>query len=133
MRDQNVPPRETAATLSRRVRGAPAVIGALGALALLAGCGSPQAMGEANSLIVLAADSLWEQLEDTTYAILEPTIFTTRDEKLYLVTHIDSLSDQFPYRKRFRNLIVFGTPSDPDLMDVAAAEGRTEQHADPGA
>ncbi len=125
MRDRNDPPRETTATLSRRVRGAPAVIGALGALALLVGCGSPQAMGEANSLIVLAADSLWEQLEDTTYAILEPTIFTTRDEKLYLATHIDSTSDQFPYRKRFRNLIVFGTPSDPDLMDVAAAEGRT--------
>ena len=125
MPDLNAPPRRASTTLPRGVCAAPIVIGALAAVATLTGCGNPQAMGEANSLIVLAADSLWEQLEDTTYAILEPTIFTTRDEKLFLVTHIDSTSQQFQYRKRFRNLIVFGIPADQDIMDVAAADGRT--------
>lgn len=97
----------------------------MGLFAIIAGCDNPQAWGEANSLIVLAPDSLWEQVADTTYAVLEPTIFTTRDEKQYVVTQIDPTSEQSADLRVFRNVIVFGTVDDPDLVAVAAAAGRT--------
>lgn len=98
---------------------------AAGLFALFTGCDMPQAWGEANSLIVLAPDSLWEQVADTTYAILEPTIFTTRDEKLYVVSQIDPAAEQAADLRVFRNVIVFGTVDDPDLAAVAQAAGRT--------
>jgi hypothetical protein len=98
---------------------------AAGLFALLAACDIPQAWGDANSLIVIAPDSLWEQVADTTYAILEPTIFTTRDEKQYVVTQIDPTTEQAADLRPFRNVIVFGTVDDPDLAAIAEAAGRT--------
>ena len=98
---------------------------AVGLFAFLSACDNPQAWGEANSLIVIAPDSLWEQVADTTYAILEPTIFTTRDEKRYVVTQIDPTTEQAADLRVFRNVIVFGTADDPSLAAVAAAAGRT--------
>ncbi len=98
---------------------------AIGLFALVSGCDNPQAWGEANSLIVLAPDSLWEQVADTTYAILEPTVFTTRDEKQYVITQVDPTTEQSADLRVFRNVIVFGTVADPDLAAVAAAAGHT--------
>ena len=43
-------------------------------------------MGEANSLIVVADDALWQQVEEQTYAALERTVYTTRNEKIFNVT-----------------------------------------------
>lgn len=106
--------------------GAPLLVPVvLGLFALVGGCDNPQAWGEANSLIVLAPDSLWEQVADTTYAILEPTVFTSRDEKQYVVTQVDPTTQQSADLRVFRNVIVFGTVDDPDLAAVAEAAGHT--------
>ncbi|MFQ5691216.1 MAG: DUF4837 family protein [Gemmatimonadota bacterium] len=94
------------------------------ALTLLAACGKPQAWGEQSSLIVLAPDSLWERVADSTYAVLEPTIFTTREEKKFQVTQADPGSPQFRDLRVFHRVLVFGTPDDPLIRKAARAAGR---------
>jgi len=86
-----------------------------------AGCSKPAAFGEANSLIVVSASDLWDQVEDSTYAALEPTVFTTRDEKQYVVTHVDPATSDFQRLKLWRQLFVFATPEDPLIVKVARA------------
>ena len=103
-------------------------LGALGALVPivvvgLAGCSQPTAMGEASSLIVIAPDSLWADVEQTTYDVLEPTIFTTRDEKQYLVQAVDPGHNAYDDLRLFKNVLVFGDDRNPIMMEVAEAGG----------
>lgn len=93
------------------------------ALAIFVSCGISNAMGEANSLIILAPDSLWQQVEQQTYEILEPTIYATRDEKQYIVTSVDPLDPAAASLSLFRNVLVFGNADDLVLQEVAAAGG----------
>jgi hypothetical protein len=102
------------------------------ALSILTACGTPNAMGEANSLIVIAADSLWQELADETYEALEPTMFTTRDEKQYVVTGVPFDDPAIVDLKIFRNVIVFGGPNDPALREVAMAGGHVLGTMTPG-
>lgn len=95
-------------------------------------CGTPNAMGEQSSLIVMAADSLWQELEEETYAVLEPTIFTTRDEKQYVVTGLQPEDPEAVDLMLFRNVIVFGGPDDPYLQQVADAGGFVLGSMEPG-
>lgn len=89
----------------------------------LAACGRQNAMGEANSLIVVMPDTVWAEVEEATYAVLEPTIFTTRDEKQYNVTQGDPADPAFRDLRLFRNVIVAGTSTDPLMREVAEAGG----------
>ena len=84
-----------------------------------AACGKPLAWGEANSLIVVAPDSLWAEVEEGTYAVLEPRILTTREEKMFVVTQIDPTSPSFGNLKVFRQVLVFATPDDPLLQEAS--------------
>ena len=90
---------------------------------LSAGCGTPSAMGEANSLIVVMPDPIWREVEDVTYQVLEPTIFTTREEKQYQVTQIDPSAPSIAELKLFRNVIVSGGWDDPAMREVAETGG----------
>ncbi|MFQ5746934.1 MAG: DUF4837 family protein [Gemmatimonadota bacterium] len=81
-------------------------------------CGRPAAMGEANSLIVVAPDSLWTEVREATYATLEPTIFTTREDKKFVVTQVDPASAEVSHLLLWRQVIVFGTPGDPLLERI---------------
>jgi len=96
---------------------------ALLALPIVISCNIPTAMGEGNSLIILAPDSLWQQVEEQTYEALEPPIYTTRDEKQYVVTSVDPLDPDAPdiHPQLFRNVLVFGNVDDPVLQEVADA------------
>ena len=87
-------------------------------------CDKPAAWGEANSLIVVASDSLWEQVEQATYEILEPTIFTTREENTYNVTQVDPTHSSFPDMRVFRQVVVFGTAASPLIIEAAQTAGR---------
>jgi len=91
--------------------------------ALSAACDQPGAMGETNSLIIVMPDSIWQQVEDVTYQVLEPTIFTTREEKQYQVTQIDPSAPSIDELKLFRNVIVSGPWNDLTLQPVAEAGG----------
>ena len=89
-------------------------------------------MGEANSLIVIVPDSLWEQVEERTRAVLEPTIFTTRNEKQYEVTSIDPAHPKINELRLFRNVLVFGTAQNPIMAEVAEAGGVSLSDFQPG-
>jgi hypothetical protein len=74
-----------------RIRGSGIAIAAvLAGAAGMAACGLSSAMGEANSLILVAEDALWAAVEEDTYAALERTVYTTRDEKIFNVGAADS-------------------------------------------
>ncbi|MFB6368363.1 MAG: DUF4837 family protein [Gemmatimonadota bacterium] len=92
----------------------------------VAACDDPQAYGQANSLILRAPDSLWAQLEDTTYAALERTIRTVREEHQFRVTHVSPGSDDWQDLRRFHQVVIFGTPDDPMMQRVLEAAGRPD-------
>lgn len=102
------------------------------ALPVLSACSKQTAFGEANSLIILAPDSLSLQVEEETRQVLEPTIFTSRDEKQYEVTLVDPGHESAGQLKLFRNLIVFGTADDPLLLEVAEEAGQDLSALEPG-
>ncbi len=79
MRNESRHPRMRAAILAAGITG---IVG-------LAACDLPSAMGEANSLIIVADDAIWDEVEDDTYAALERTVYTTRNEKIFNVTQTD--------------------------------------------
>jgi hypothetical protein len=90
----------------------------------LVACGLPSAMGEANSLIVVAPDDVWAQVEDATYQALERTVHTTRAEKIFNVTQTDPTSEEVSQLLLWRQILVFGTPEDEGVRMVAEAAGR---------
>ena len=102
------------------------------ALPVLSACSKQTAFGEANSLIILAPDSLSLQVEEETRQVLEPTIFTSRDEKQYEVTFVDPGHERVGELRLFRNLIVFGTADDPLLLEVAEEAGQDLSALEPG-
>lgn len=89
-------------------------------------CDRPRAYGEANSLIVVAQDSLWSQLEDTTYAALERTIRTVRRESQFRVTQIEPGAEEWGNLKLFHQIVVFGTPQGELMQQVLDAAGRAD-------
>ena len=109
-----------------RHRGSWVVVSAaLTAVAGLAACGLSSAMGEANSLIIVADNALWEEVEEDTYAALERTVYTTRNEKMFNVTQTDPASPEISQLLLWRQILVFGTPDDPRVRMIAEKVDRT--------
>jgi hypothetical protein len=92
--------------------------------ALLASCGRPAAMGEADSLIVVADAALWSEVEQETYDAIETTLFTIRDEKKFYITHVAPDSNELEQLLLWKQVVVFGVPGDPLIEQVAEAAGR---------
>jgi hypothetical protein len=92
----------------------------------LAACGRPAAMGEADSLILVADPELWSQLEQETYDAVETTLFTIRDEKKFYVTYVAPGGKELEQLLLWKQILVFGVPGDPLLEQVADAAGRDE-------
>ena len=111
---------------SLRIRGSKvALMAAFAGVAGLSACGQSSAMGEANSLIVVADDALWEQVEAQTYEALERTTYTTRDEKIFNITQTSPDSPEIRQLLLWRQILVFGTPDDPRIQLIAEKVGRT--------
>lgn len=89
-------------------------------------CGKPQAWGPENSVILVASDSLWVEVEDTTYAVLEPTLFTTRDEKMFVLTQTGPGRAEYTNLRVFKLVVVIGPPDFPPLREVFESSGREE-------
>lgn len=89
------------------------------------GCGQQQALGKDNTVIVVTADdSLWTEVRDTTYRALEPTFFTTREEKEFYVEAVDTASTQeFNQLRGFKRVLVFGTPDNRFVREVVEDAG----------
>ena len=93
------------------------------ALAPLAGCDAPTAFGEADSLIVVADSALWAEMEQETYDRLEPTLFTVRPERTFHVTHVPRDGSELEQLLMWRQVLVFGPPSDPLIQEIGDNAG----------
>ena len=94
---------------------------------LLAGCDrrSPIAYGEANSIIVVADEATWSEVADEAHATLEPTIFTTRDERTFTLTHVSPSHEDWLKLRQFREVLVIGRQTDWWVEPVLASAGGT--------
>lgn len=91
--------------------------------AVASGCDAPAAMGEADSLILIISDDLWEQSEDTAYAILEPTVHTTRNDKKFFVHRVAPDAPEVAELLLWKQVIVVGPPDDPRLTRIFETAG----------
>ena len=94
------------------------------ALLAIAACDKPPAFGQANSLIVVGDEALWQELEAETYAQLERTVFTTREENTFNVTFVAPGGSELDELLMWKQVLVFGTEGDP-LIEAITAKGRT--------
>ena len=78
----------------------------------LAACDKSTAFGEADSLILVADEALWTELEQETYASLEPTLTTVREDRTFHVTFVPNHGSELDQLLLWRQVLVFGTPDD---------------------
>lgn len=85
------------------------------ALVAALGCSdsSRLAMGEVNSIIVVAEDSLWAEVGDTVLTSLQPRIFAVRDEPTFQLTHTSPYHPDWGDLRRFRQILTIGPPAAP--------------------
>lgn len=100
-----------------------------GALLLVAvGCNDTTraAMGDEHSIIVVAADTLWDQVEAVVMTTLQPRVFGARDEATFRVSHSSPTDPYWGDLRRFRQILAIGRPDDswvqPALQRGAAPE-----------
>lgn len=84
------------------------------------------AHGKVNSIIVVAVDSLWSEVEDSLRSALEPRIFTVRDEKTFEITHVSPLNEDWLELRRFKQVLAIGTAQDGWMQPLV------EEHAGAG-
>lgn len=83
------------------------------------------AMGDVNSVIVVAEPGLWEQVSDTVLSTLQPRIFAVRQEATFKVTHVAPEDPSWGELRRFRQVLAIGTLSDPWVQDVLSEADTT--------
>ncbi len=83
-------------------------------------------MGQFNTLILVIPDVLWEQVSDMTEAALEPTIFTTRDDRKFVVTQVDPQAPDIAHLLTWKQVIVMAPPGDFNLEKIASGADRDE-------
>ncbi|MEJ2216786.1 MAG: DUF4837 family protein [Gemmatimonadota bacterium] len=87
----------------------------LSALAVLSTACGPSgtiAHGNENSVIVVAVDSLWSQVQDSVDRALETRIYTVRPEKTFKLTQVSPESQDWVTLRQFRQVLAVGTPED---------------------
>ncbi len=82
------------------------------AVGATAGCDRPQAMGDANAIIVGIPDAVWPELRADVEAALEPRAFTVRNERIFRVTQVDPTGPHWGDARRFRQVLLIGEPGD---------------------
>lgn len=89
-------------------------------LILLAACDgrSSVAYGDANSIVLIASDSLWEEAGPTVEEILEPRIQTVRAERTFELTPVSPSDPDLQNLRLWRQLLVIGEPADPWVARV---------------
>lgn len=134
---ERTPPRagERTAPEERECVGAGRVGPALALLAVVAllwgaaGCGKPQPYGNPDSVIVAMSDTLWQEVEDTTYAALERRVEAVRRERQYRVTHVDAGEERWQQLRLWYQVVVAGPPEDGLVQQVARKAGVSDPTA----
>lgn len=98
-------------------------------LLVAAGCGKPQPYGNPDSVILAMSDSLWQEVEDTTYAALERRLEAVRRERQYQVTHVDPGEERWQQLRLWHQVVVAGAPDDALLQQVAGKAGVSDPTA----
>ena len=93
----------------------------------LSACGlHGPAFGDANSIIVGALTSVWNEIEDSLLLSLEPSITTTvESEEIFQITHHDPTDSMWVNLRRFRQLLLVGKATDSWIrtaLDAAESE-----------
>jgi hypothetical protein len=91
--------------------------------ALLAGCDKPQAVGDANAIIVVVPDDQWPALQEDIEQALEPRAFTVRDERIFRVAQVDPDGPLWRDSRQFRQLLLIGEPGDEWVAQVLRDAG----------
>jgi hypothetical protein len=86
--------------------------------------------GDPNSIIAVMSSDLWEDVSETVYGELEQTIVTVRDEKAFTVTYQEPYAEFWQNLRRFRQMLLVGTLSDPWIQE--AVEASAEPITSPG-
>lgn len=113
----------TSATIARRT--GTLATAALSALVVSA-CDSSlaQAPGDVDSVIVLAADSLWAEIGDSVMAAMEPEIETVRRDPIFKLTQISPAQDvRWNELKTFKQVLAIGVAADSWVAEALAEAG----------
>jgi len=105
--------------ISQRLARASALPTALILSTISAACGErPLSYGDANSIIAVMPAEQWARASDLVYERLEPTITTVREEKAFTVTYQEPMAQYWDRLRRFRQMLVVGTRSEPWIREV---------------
>ena len=78
----------------------------------------PMAYGDANSVIAVMPADQWAEASDSVYGAIERRITTVRDEKTFTVTYQEPMAEFWDRLRRFRQMLVVGTRSDPWMQEA---------------
>ena len=74
--------------------------------------------GDPNSIIAVMPAAQWDDVSQDVYDALEQTIATVRAEKTFTVTYQEPMTEFWGRLRRFRQMFVVGTRSDPWVQEV---------------
>jgi hypothetical protein len=74
--------------------------------------------GDPNSIIAVMPADQWDAISQDVYDALEQTITTVRSEKTFTVTYQEPMVEFWDRLRRFRQMLVVGTRSDPWVQEV---------------
>lgn len=117
-------PRPARTPRPRRTRRFTALIAIATIATSFTACDKPSAFGEADSLIVVSEPELWSELEQPTYAALEPRLTTVRDERTFHVTHVSTASEELDQLLLWRQVLVFGVPESALVQEIVEESSR---------
>ncbi len=81
-------------------------------------CDKQGAYGDATSILTVAAPTLWDDVQDSVYTALEPTIWTVRNEKTFTVTYVDPADENWGSLRQFRQMLLIGPASAPYIAEA---------------
>jgi len=89
-------------------------------LLVAAACGgrSSTTYGDANSIVLITTDSVWEASGPAVEQILEPRIMTVRDERTFEITPVAPDDPALKTYRRWRQVLVVGEATDPWVAEV---------------
>lgn len=82
---------------------------------------SRRAFGEVNTIVVVAADSLWAEVGDSVRQSLERRVFTTRSERTLRIEHISPLDAGWSRLRRFVQVLAIGVADDGWIAPILDA------------
>ncbi len=97
----------------------------------LSACDKRMAYGDADSIIIATSPALWAQIEDTTYALLEPPVRTVRNERTFQVTYQNPTDSLWITLRQFRQLLVVGSTSDHWVAEALKEARRDPEELNP--